>query len=338
MKLNPQHCVPTLVDGGFVLWESRAIMSYLVDRYSKGILVPNDPQRRAVVNQRLYFDLGTLYQRFGDYYYPQIFEGAPANESAYGKIAEALAFLNTFLEGERFVAGGESYSLADISIYATLTTFEVAGYDFSTHGNVLRWYRSMADCIPGAETNRVWAEAARPFFDRTPHMSPFQINPQHCIPTLVDNGFALWESRAICTYLVEKYGKDEKLYPKDAQKRALVDQRLYFDMGTLYQRFAEYWYPQIFAKQPANAENEQKMKDAVGFFNTFLEGQDYAAGNDLTVADLCLVASIATYEVAGFDFKPFPNVAAWLARCKANAPGYALNQAGADEFKAKFLS
>uniref|UniRef100_A0AAG5CP25 glutathione transferase n=1 Tax=Anopheles atroparvus TaxID=41427 RepID=A0AAG5CP25_ANOAO len=172
------------------------------------------------------------------------------------------------------------------------------------------------------------------------HMKPefLKLNPQHTIPTLVDNGFALWESRAIQIYLVEKYGKDDKLYPKDPQKRAIVNQRLFFDMGTLYQRFGDYHYPQIFAKQPANPENEKKMKEAVAFFNTFLEGQEYAAGSDLTIADLSLAASIATYEVAGFDFTPYPNVQAWLARCKANAPGYELNQAGADEFKAKFLS
>jgi glutathione S-transferase len=66
----------------------------------------------------------------------------------------------------------------------------------------------------------------------------FQINPQHTIPTLDDNGFALWESRAILSYLVEKYGKDDSLYPKDVKARAVVNQRLYFDLGTLYQRFA----------------------------------------------------------------------------------------------------
>lgn len=68
------------------------------------------------------------------------------------------------------------------------------------------------------------------------NMAPefLKINPQHSIPTLVDNGFALWESRAILGYLVDKYGKDDSLYPKDPQKRAVVNQRLYFDLGSLY--------------------------------------------------------------------------------------------------------
>lgn len=37
-------------------------------------------------------------------------------------------------------------------------------------------------------------------------------------------------SRAIIIYLVEKYGKNDQLYPKDAQKRAIVNRMLFFDV------------------------------------------------------------------------------------------------------------
>lgn len=66
-----------------------------------------------------------------------------------------------------------------------------------------------------------------------------QINPQGTIPTLVEeDGFTVWESHAINAYLVNKYGKDDSLYPKDYRIRAVVDQRLHFDTGVLFPRMA----------------------------------------------------------------------------------------------------
>jgi glutathione S-transferase len=63
----------------------------------------------------------------------------------------------------------------------------------------------------------------------------FQLNPQHTVPTLVDDdGFTLWDSHAIMVYLVSKYAKNDALYPKDLKKRALIDQRLHFDSGVVF--------------------------------------------------------------------------------------------------------
>lgn len=43
------------------------------------------------------------------------------------------------------------------------------------------------------------------------------------------------------TYLVSQYATDDSLYPKDVKTRALVDQRMQFDLGTLYRRMADYF-------------------------------------------------------------------------------------------------
>jgi glutathione S-transferase len=48
------------------------------------------------------------------------------------------------------------------------------------------------------------------------------INPRHQVPTIVDEGFVLWESTVILEYLDERFASGVKLYPGDAQSRARV--------------------------------------------------------------------------------------------------------------------
>lgn len=56
MKINPRHQVPALVDGDFVLTESRAIACYLANQHAGNSLYPIDAKQRAVVDQMLYLD------------------------------------------------------------------------------------------------------------------------------------------------------------------------------------------------------------------------------------------------------------------------------------------
>lgn len=59
LAINPQHCIPTIDDNGFILWESRAILAYLIESKAPE-LVPTSPKEKAIVNQRLHFELGGL--------------------------------------------------------------------------------------------------------------------------------------------------------------------------------------------------------------------------------------------------------------------------------------
>ena len=58
-------------------------------------------------------------------------------------------------------------------------------------------------------------------FDRGDTKAPafLAVNPRGRVPTIVDDGFALWESGAIVEYLEERYAQNP-LLPKDAKGRA----------------------------------------------------------------------------------------------------------------------
>ncbi|KAG5333822.1 GST1C transferase, partial [Acromyrmex heyeri] len=156
------------------------------------------------------------------------------------------------------------------------------------------------------------------------HLKPefIKMNPQHTVPTLDDNGLHLWESRAIMTYLANQYDKNGSLYPKDPKKRALVDQRLYFDLGTLYQSFINYYYQLIITGVTPEQAKYDKMNDALSFLDKFLEGENYVAGKTLTLADLALAVTISNYQIVDHDLSKYSNILRWFAKIQAEAPKY----------------
>ncbi|KAH8246887.1 hypothetical protein KR032_002727, partial [Drosophila birchii] len=163
-----------------------------------------------------------------------------------------------------------------------------------------------------------------------------KINPQHTIPTLVDNGFILWESRAIAIYLVEKYGKDDSLYPKDPQIQAVINQRLYFDHSNMYGSLAAYYFKVFLTGKVGSEEDFKKSTVTFEFLNSFLEGQDYLAGDHLTLADIAILSNVANFDVLGFNISKYPNVARWYANAKKVTPGWDENWEGALDLKKRF--
>ncbi|NP_001165915.1 glutathione S-transferase D5 isoform X1 [Nasonia vitripennis] len=159
-----------------------------------------------------------------------------------------------------------------------------------------------------------------------------KINPQHTIPTIDDNGFILWESRPIMAYLVMKYAKNDSLYPKEPESRALVEQRLYFDIGTLYQNILGYHAPVIMGKMDSPPEQLlAPMERAFEVLDGYLQNSQFVAGDELTIADFGIVVSVSLAKGCGFDIGRYDNVAAWHERCKKAMDKYGfeeINEAG----------
>jgi len=162
-----------------------------------------------------------------------------------------------------------------------------------------------------------------------------KMNPAHTVPTLDDDGFYLAESRAIQAYLADKYGKESKLYPSCEMHRALILQRMFFDMGTLYPALSNIVYPIMFdgAKEIPEAKRG-KFDSALTLLDGYIGSETgYVAGEHITIADHCVIASVSSMVECGFDISKYSNVSSWFKRCQEEMPGYEeANAKGAKEF------
>jgi glutathione S-transferase len=145
----PAHLTPTLEEAGLprgVLGESCAIMAYLCNTHGLDQLYPTDPGRRAMVDNAMFYLLGTFYPLLARATYPTLgfpqYAGevatseaddemkAKAQKDAEAALADPLdAFHKFFLDGQRFV-GGDHPSIADIRWAATLEFLRAIDYEF----------------------------------------------------------------------------------------------------------------------------------------------------------------------------------------------------------------
>lgn len=144
------------------------------------------------------------------------------------------------------------------------------------------------------------------------------MNPQHTIPTLDDNGDIMWDSQAICTYLVDKYAQNDDLYPRDLYTRARINQRLYFVSGVLYPKMVVINRAILFCRSTdIPQEGIDGINEGYGFLEKFLKNDSYLVGNSITVADYCCVATVSTIQYAvPIDPDQYPKVAEWFERMK----------------------
>lgn len=82
----------------------------------------------------------------------------------------------------------------------------------------------------------------------------------------------------------------------------------------------------------------ERVQEALCWLDGFLSGNKFAAGDNITIADHTLLATVSTIRQANIDLSKYPNILAWLERCKTDVPGYDVNEKGAEEWKKLFKS
>lgn len=151
-----------------------------------------------------------------------------------------------------------------------------------------------------------------------------KINPVGKIPAMDDNGFTMFESNAMCRYLADKAGSS--IYPKELQKRAIIDQWIDFISFHVGTHAATVAFSRIFAPRMGRPVNEQSLTDAIKFLESFLpivekqlSAHLYVVGGEISLADFALLATLEPAELSGIDLSIYPKLSAWRKTMKAQS-------------------
>lgn len=156
------------------------------------------------------------------------------------------------------------------------------------------------------------------------------VNPNRQVPVLVDGTFHLTESAAILKYLADKFSSPA--YPHEIEARARINEVMdWFNTGFLFNFAYCLVYtsilPEFTSMNPASRADieqmgERKARKYLEVLDRHILGDhDYLCGNEITIADYHGAALANMGAAVNFDFSPYPNVAAWLARM-ARRPGW----------------
>lgn len=142
------------------------------------------------------------------------------------------------------------------------------------------------------------------------------MNPQHTIPTLDDNGYYLWDSHAITTYLIDKYANNHEIYPNDLQIRSRIHQRMHFDSSVLFPPLRQCLVAVAFHNAcDYPTTSVIAITEAYSLLDRFLENSIYLVGDSLTLADLTCITTVTQLEIVlPIDNDKYKNIRPWIHR------------------------
>lgn len=149
LRINPNGRIPAIVDDGFAVFESGAILLYLAEK--TGQLLPTDAKGRSRVIQWLMFQMGGVGPMQGQAnvffrYFPEKLQGAI--DRYQHETRRLYAVLDTRLGEAEYLAG--DYSIADIATFPWVRVHDWAGVSVDGLPHLQRWLAAI-DARPAVQ-------------------------------------------------------------------------------------------------------------------------------------------------------------------------------------------
>ncbi|KAJ7265760.1 glutathione S-transferase [Mycena rebaudengoi] len=159
------------------------------------------------------------------------------------------------------------------------------------------------------------------------HKSPAYLekHPFGQIPYIDDDGFILYETRAICRYMVAKH-PESGLIPQDPKANAIFEQAAAAEVANFYPSASALVLETILKMIMSGSKGDPAVIDAnmavldkkLDGFDAILSKQRYLAGDALTLADLFFIPCAPLLAVGGSNIMTSkPNVARWYKELTA---------------------
>lgn len=144
LAINPNGRIPAIVDDGFAVFESGAILLYLAEK--TGRLIPADVKGRSQVVQWLMWQMGGLGPMQGQAnvffrYFPETIQ--PVIDRYQNETKRLYGVMDARLGEAEWLAG--DYSIADIACYPWVAQHDWSGVSLNPFPNLARWFTTMGE-------------------------------------------------------------------------------------------------------------------------------------------------------------------------------------------------
>ncbi|WP_137886873.1 glutathione S-transferase family protein [Pseudomonas sp. 2FE] len=146
LEMNPNGKIPVLqLEDGSCLWESNAILNFLADGSE---FLPSEPRLRTQVLQWQFFEQYSHEPYIAVARFIQLYQGMPAErleeyQTCQVRGHKALKVMEQQLKRTAYLVG-ESYSIADIALYAYTHVADEGGFDLSGYPAIQAWLQRVA--------------------------------------------------------------------------------------------------------------------------------------------------------------------------------------------------